>query len=256
MNDHLSVTLGTAHHPRYNPIVAKRAGRSGEQLVTRDSDIRRVLLADLVDRYNDPEHDLIVEEFGCNSARADVAVINGSLHAFEIKSDSDSLDRLPSQIEAYQGVFEYVTLVCGRRLLERARIKVPDWWGLQRALYKSGHVVLRNIRAPKPNPSQDALALAGMLWKVEGLACLRKHGHKVVTSRNTAEEVSNAVAECITVPILTAEVRQAIKARGGSGFPRRSTQGDDSCTTESTAPVNRSPDLSWLLSVPCQHRLD
>jgi hypothetical protein len=70
--------------------------------------------------YTDKQHDLIVEEFGCNSARTDIAVINGSLHAFEIKSDSDSLDRLPSQIEAYQGVFEYITLVCGSRLLKRA----------------------------------------------------------------------------------------------------------------------------------------
>ena len=256
MNAHPSVTLASAHGPRYNPTVAMRASKSVNQLVTRDSDIRRVLLADLGQRYSDPEHDLIVEEFGCNSARADVAVINGALHAFEIKSDSDTLDRLYGQIEAYRGVFEYVTLVCGRRLLERARATVPDWWGLQKAEYRSGCVVLRNIRSPKLNRSQDAIALAGMLWKVEALACLRKHGYRVVTSRNAAEEVSHAVAEYIPVPVLTDEVRRAIKARGGSGFPRKSAQGDDSCTIESTAPVSRSVDLSWLLSVPYQHRLD
>ena len=256
MNDHPSVTLAAKYGPRYNSTVAKRAGKSGEQLVTRDSDIRRVLLADLGQKYSDPEHDLIVQEFGCNSARADVAVINGALHAFEIKSDSDSLERLPGQIEAYRGVFEYVTLVCGRRLLDKARTTVPYWWGLQKAAYKSGQVVLRSIRAPKPNPSQDALALAGMLWKGEALACLRKYAHRVVTSRNTADEVSRAVAECIPVDLLTDEVRQAIKARGGSGFPKKSIQGDDSCTTESTVQVSHLPDLSWLLSVPCQHRPD
>lgn len=241
---------------RYNPTVAKRAGKSEEQLVTRDSDIRRVLLADLGQKYNNPEHDLIVEEFGCNSARVDVAVINGSLHAFEIKSDSDSLERLPGQVEAYRGVFEYVTLVCGRRLLERARTTVPTWWGLQKAVYKGGQIVLQSIRVPKLNPSQDALALAGMFWKVEALACLRKYGHKIVTSRNTAEEVLLAMAECIPVPVLTDEIRQAIKVRGGSGFPRKSAQDDGSCTIESTVPVIHSPDLSWLLSVQCQHRLD
>lgn len=236
--------------------MGKRAGKSGEQLVTRDSDIRRVLLADLGQKYNDPQHDLIVEEFGCNAARADVAVINGSLHAFEIKSDSDSLERLPGQIEAYRGVFEYVTLVCGRRLIERARTKVPDWWGLQKAVYKSGQVVLRPIRAAKPNPSLDVLALAGMLWKVEALACLRKHGHKVVTSKNTAEEVSRAVAECIPVDVLTNEVRQAIKARGGSGFAKRTAPDDDLCTTESIVPLAHSSRLDWLLSVqsPCHLR--
>lgn len=236
--------------------MAKRAGKSAEQLVTRDSDIRRVLLADLGQKYNNPQHDLIVEEFGCNSARADVAVINGSLHAFEIKSDSDSLERLSGQVEAYRGVFEYITLVCGRRLLERARTAVPDWWGLQKAAYTGGRVVLRNIRTPKLNPSQDAAALAGMFWKAEALACLRKYGHKIVTSRNTAEEVLFAVAECIPVRVITDEVRQAIKIRGGSGFPRKSPQDDDSCTIESIAPVSHSPDLSWLLSAQYRHRLD
>jgi hypothetical protein len=58
------------------------------QLVTRDVDIRKVLLAHLAEKFCDPSHDLIVQEFGCKSARTDLAVINGALHAFEIKSDS------------------------------------------------------------------------------------------------------------------------------------------------------------------------
>jgi len=217
-------------------------------LVTRDRDIRRVLLANLQQKYSDKDHDLIVEEFGCNAARTDVAVINGSLHAFEIKSDSDSLDRLPSQVEAYQGVFEYITLVCGRRLLDRARGTVPKWWGLQKAECKCGTVVLRQLRAPKFNPEQNAVALAKMLWKIEGLACLRKYGHRVVTSKQTADEVARAVAENIPIATLTNEVRQAIKIRGGSGFARQSIRDSDSCTIESTVQGTRLPDLSWLLS--------
>jgi hypothetical protein len=130
--------LDPKHAPRYNPTVALRAGKSGEQLVTRDSDIRRVLLADLGQKYKNPEHDLIVEEFGCNAARADVAVINGSLHAFEIKSDSDSLERLPGQIEAYRGVFEYVTLICGRRLIERAERRYRAGGACKRPFTKVG----------------------------------------------------------------------------------------------------------------------
>jgi hypothetical protein len=256
MKEKRTGTLATSCRPRYNASVVKRASKSIRQLVTRDCDIREVLLAELELQYNDPEHDLIVEEFGCKSARADVAVINGSLHAYEIKSDSDSLERLPSQVEAYRGIFEYVTLVCGRRLLDRARWTVPDWWGLQKAEYRGGRVILRQLRAPKLNPSQDLLALARMLWKNEALACLRKYGHKVVTSRNSASEVSRAVADHIPVSLLSDEVRHAIKARGGSGFARRSTLDDDLYTIESTVPPNRSSDLSWLLSVPYQHHPD
>jgi hypothetical protein len=78
-------------------------------------------------------------------------VINGALHAFEIKSDSDTLDRLPSQIQAYQGVFEYLTLVCGRPLLGRARTAVP----LQKVECKNGQLTIQQIRAPQLNPRQD-----------------------------------------------------------------------------------------------------
>lgn len=239
-----------ANKPRYNANVTKRA--KAPKPVTRDSDIRKVLLAALQTKYNDKSHDLIVEEFGCKSARADVAVINGSLHAFEIKSDSDSLDRLPSQMNAYQGVFEFVTLVCGRRLLDRARAEIPAWWGLQKAVQKNGSVTLRELRTPKPNPHQNALALARMLWKTEALACLRKYGHRVVNSKHPADEVWQAVAAHIAIPALTDEVRQAIKARGGSGFAKQSIPDDGLCTTESIVQVTRWPDLSWLLSPQSQ----
>jgi len=162
----------------YNLNVSSKTKTPRSKPVTRDVDIRKVLLEGLEAKYSDRDHDLIVEEFGCKAARADVAVINGVLHAYEIKSDSDSLDRLPSQIDAYQGVFEYVTLVCGRRLLERARTAIPDWWGLQRAEFKGGSISIRELRAPKPNPNQNPLAVAKMLWKTEALVVLRKYGRR------------------------------------------------------------------------------
>lgn len=224
-------------------------------LVTRDLDIRQVLLADLQQRFSDSQHDLIVEEFGCKTARADVAVINGSLRAYEIKSDSDSLDRLSSQINGYKGVFEFVTLVCGRRLLNRARKSIPDWWGLQKAEQQNGKVTIRELRSAKPNPELDPLCLAKMLWKVEALACLRKHGHREVTSRNSAGDVWDAVAKRIPTAVLANEVRVAIKARGGSGFVKQSARGGGSWTIESTVQPAHSSALSWLLSVQSERRL-
>jgi hypothetical protein len=80
--------------------------------VTRDADIRSVLVAELKQRFSDPSHDLILEEFGCKTARIDIAVVNGALHGFEIKSDSDSLARLAGQAEQYGRVFDFVTLIC------------------------------------------------------------------------------------------------------------------------------------------------
>jgi len=218
-------------------------------LVTRDPDIRSVLMYELGQRFSDPSHDLILQEFGCNTARIDVAVVNGSLHGFEIKSDSDSLARLDGQIEQYGRVFDFVTLICGRKLFSAARELVPKWWGLRMARVENGKVVLSEIRRPKQNKSQDKAALARMLWKDEALRCLRKNGCKTATAKNSAEQIWNEAAALLEVKTLADEARLAIKARGGSGFAKQSTQGGGLYTIESTVLLDHySENLTWLLS--------
>jgi|HubBroStandDraft_5_1064220.scaffolds.fasta_scaffold05724_2 hypothetical protein len=219
------------------------------KLVTRDPDIRSVLMRELGQLFSDPSHDLILEEFGCNTSRIDVAVVNGSLHGFEIKSDSDSLSRLDGQVERYGRVFDFMTLICGRRLFSAARELVPKWWGLRIAKLENGKVTLPEIRSPKQNKYQDKSALARMLWKDEALRCLRKNGYKTVTAKNSAEQIWNEAARRLEVKTLADEARFAIKARGGSGFAKQSTQGGGLYTIESTVLLDHySENLSWLLS--------
>lgn len=218
-------------------------------LVTRDPDIRAVLLCELNQRFSDPDHDLILEEFGCNDSRIDVAVVNGSLHGFEIKSDSDSLARLVGQAEQYSRVFDFMTLICGRKLFSAARELVPKWWGLRVARYERGLVTLQEIRSPKQNTDQDKAALARMLWKDEALRCLRKNGYKTVTSKDSAEQIWNEAATRLGVKTLADAARLAIKARGGSGFVKQSTQDGGLYTIGSTVLLDHySENLAWLLS--------
>jgi hypothetical protein len=63
-----------------------------------DSDIRKLLLSHLSSQDED-NPSLVVEELGLNQgdARIDVAVVNGHLHGYEIKSDRDSLRRFHRQ---------------------------------------------------------------------------------------------------------------------------------------------------------------
>jgi hypothetical protein len=219
------------------------------KLVTRDPDIRSVLMRELEQLFSNPDHDLILQEFSCNTSRIDVAIVNGSLHGFEIKSDSDSLVRLVGQVEEYGRVFDFVTLVCGRKLFSAARELVPKWWGLRIARFENGRVTLSEIRRPKQNTSQDKAALARMLWKDEALRCLRKNGYKTVTAKHSAEQIWNEAATLLGVKTLADEARLAIKARGGSGFAKQSTQGGGLYTIESTVLLDHySENLTWLLS--------
>jgi hypothetical protein len=110
-------------------------------------------------------------------------------------------------------------------------------------------VKLSEIRAPQLNATHDNAALARMLWKNEAIRSLRRDGHKEVTYKNSAEEIWAAAAKLLRTEALASEVRSAIKARGGSGFAKRSVQDGGSCTTESIAPLaHYSENLAWLLS--------
>jgi hypothetical protein len=220
-------------------------------------DIRSVLLADLAKKYPDADQDLILEEFGCNSARIDVAVINGALHGYEIKSDSDTTERLDGQIAAYSGVFDFITVVCGKRLLGTIREKIPKTCGITLAVCDDGNIHLREVRKPKKNPSQRKFDLARMMWRDEALRCLRAHGHTHVNSRHHAEEVWRAASDCLHLEVLSEAARLAIKARGGSGFVKQPSQGDDSNTIESIALLDHcSENLAWLLSTLAPGRPD
>jgi hypothetical protein len=216
----------------------------------RDPDIRFKLLREIETRFCDKKHDLILQEFGCNAARIDVAVVNGALHGFEIKSDCDSLERLDLQIAEYGKIFDYVTLVTGNRLFDSARRRVPSWWGIGLAIFTDEAVHIRERRKPKKNPCPDPLSLAQMLWKRETIQCLRRSGMTGFSPNQPADELWAELAQHLPVEVLASEVRAAIKKRGGSGFEWLRTQNGGSSTIVSTAGrLQYRQNLDWLLSL-------
>ena len=93
----------------------------------RDHDIRAALRAKLSRDFAGDDNTCIVEEMGVwsGSVRIDMAVINGELSGFELKSDRDTLERLPFQADLYSRVFDRVSLVVGERHFQRAVDYVP-----------------------------------------------------------------------------------------------------------------------------------
>ena len=86
----------------------------------KDNDIR-VTLIDELNRIN-AQHDYrIIEELAvCDGeARVDVAVANGRLCGYEIKSDADTLERLALQQKCYDKTFDTVSIVVGEKFKDR-----------------------------------------------------------------------------------------------------------------------------------------
>ena len=94
-----------------------------------DAQIRKVIHSQIIPLIVAGSPSRVVDEMEicCGDARVDIAVINGKLHGFEIKSEADTLARLQGQISAYNQVFDTMTIICGKNHLDSIIETIPDW---------------------------------------------------------------------------------------------------------------------------------
>jgi len=182
----------------------------------RDQDIRKALHGKLLAEHHSDPDTLVVDELGLwyGTARVDVAVVNGRLHGFEIKSDRDTLERLEGQSKVYCNVLDRVTMVVGVCHLEETKGRVPDWWGIKVARQGARHAVhFEDVRAPRTNPSIDPVAVAAMLWCEELTEILAQLAAIKGYRGKSRDVLSRRLAEVMPLTDLRAEVRRRLKAR-------------------------------------------
>jgi hypothetical protein len=182
-----------------------------------DSDVRGALRGWLAEKYAGPST-RFVEEMGIwsGSVRIDMAVINGRIHGFEIKSERDTLSRLEGQADLYSQVFDRVTLVAAHKHISKAEIKIPTWWGIARAsVGLGGAIVFKVVRQAKQNPKILPLQVARLLWRAEALDILQRRGLSRGYKSRTADEIFSHLAESLSMKELSQEVRTILKRREG-----------------------------------------
>lgn len=181
----------------------------------RDSDVRKAIINSLSVAHAGDKNTRIVEEMNIwsGSVRIDIAVINGELSGWEIKSDKDDLSRLPIQAEIYSRVFDKVSLVCGKRHVKKAVPIVPSWWSIVSATMDRDNAVLEVERQGEQNPCQEPMLIAELLWKDEALAILERHDTARGYRNKRVRIIYEHLCERLTLSILKDEVRAALKAR-------------------------------------------
>lgn len=166
-----------------------------------DADIRRALLQHLA------AHPLIIEEMGvCGQVRCDVVALSEEMVGYEIKSDADTLRRLPRQVEWYSRVLDRAHVVTTERHLEGVRSVVPEWWGVMVASGPADDVRLQPLREAEDNPSLDTRSLADLLWRPEALAALEVRG----LARGYRSKTFSAMADRLTEHVPPAELRSLV----------------------------------------------
>lgn len=182
------------------------------QFSTNDKLIRSALIHNLEISHKGELRTKIVEELGLThgAARVDVAVVNGILHGYELKSDLDTLIRLPEQIKIYDSVLDKITLVVGKHHLHSAIKMIPDWWGILIAkISKSnGKIVFCNIRKPEENPLKDSISIAKLLWREEALDILEQFNQADGIRSKRRQIIYERLAEVLDQKTLRKKVRE------------------------------------------------
>ncbi len=180
-----------------------------------DADIRPALRRRLLAPHSGDADTVLLEELGlCRGlVRVDLALVNGSIHGYEIKSDRDSLRRLKGQVGVYSKVLDRATLVATPRHLDEATAIIPDWWGILRADPGKRGPRLLSVRRPRRNPERDPRTLVELLWQDASLALLQEHGAARGVRGKPRRFVWDRICTTLDLETIAAAVRTQLKAR-------------------------------------------
>jgi len=82
-------------------------------------------------------------EFRVGDSKADILILNGTSHIYEIKTELDSLERLDGQIKDYIRFSEFVSIVASEKHIDKLLVRAPSSVGII-CLTDKGR--LKNIR--------------------------------------------------------------------------------------------------------------
>jgi hypothetical protein len=181
----------------------------------RDLDVRLAVRSRLNAEHEGDADTRLVEEMGIwnGAVRVDLAVINGELAGYEIKSARDTLSRLPSQAALYNAVFDRVHLVAAEKHCGPAAKDIPEWWGIMVARQSGETVELEEARPAGVNPGVEPIQVARLLWREEALAILARIGADRGVRAGTRERIAARLAETLALDELRYEVRRCLKSR-------------------------------------------
>ncbi|HDR6217343.1 hypothetical protein ABH963_003750 [Bacillus sp. RC55] len=183
----------------------------------KDYHVREQLFKYLEEQYVNCSDTIIINELGIcqGQSRVDVAVVNGIMHGYEIKSESDTLERLPRQIEYYNKVFDRVTIVVAVDYLEHVKKMVPKWWGIISVRNRHGEIKLKKLRQGRANKKIDPFAVSQFLWKDEALEILKEKGLQRGYLSKPKRVILEHLAETIEINELKDLVNLQLKQREG-----------------------------------------
>jgi hypothetical protein len=157
----------------------------------------------------------VIDEMGLNlgSSIIDIAVINGCMMGYEIKSDHDTLRRLEKQILEYNKVFDFLNIVTSKKFAPVIKDYVPKWWGIIEVEEKSDEIKVHQRRKAKPNKHISGYSLLQLLWKEELSELIDTYGLDKRIKNKPKKEIWAYISEMLALDVIKDNVRFYLKSR-------------------------------------------
>ncbi|MBN2268977.1 MAG: sce7726 family protein [Sedimentisphaerales bacterium] len=181
-----------------------------------DAEIRQSFHKKRLRRQHAQKNTLVIDELGLNHGRrrADIAVVNGHLVGYEIKSNDDSLRRLKEQVKSYNAVFDKISIVVGDRYVNSIQNHIPLWWGVIVSVRgPRGAINFNIIRRAQTNINVDPICLARLLWRNEAEEILRERKLPARILRQPREMLYGYLADELNICELRKLIREYFKKR-------------------------------------------
>jgi len=180
-----------------------------------DKEIRQALLIHLGRRSNPPRATLEEVQVCNGNAIADVVAVYKTMHCYEIKGETDSINRIVRQSQFYDQAFPLITLITTANHLKRAEIITPKHWGIVIANPTRGDsIAFKHVRGATRNPSYlPAVALLS-LWRSELINFPNISSHSL--EKMNRQRIAELIASSVPTSAINEIVGQALSSRTSS----------------------------------------
>lgn len=185
-------------------------------MMLNDKDVRKLLLSELQKKYQNDPNTKIINELGIDfgASRIDIAVVNGILHGYEIKSDLDTLERLPRQMKYYNKLFQRMTIVSSRKYYNEVRELVPQWWGIKIVSADGSRLI--DKRKGRLKSSQNKELLLKLLWKKDLEKFIDYTNYPKSYKKYRKNKLINLFKEEVSIEIIRPFVYSVLKERNNN----------------------------------------
>ncbi|MUK78984.1 sce7726 family protein [Aliivibrio fischeri] len=184
-------------------------------MILNDKNIRKAFILKL-NRMN-PKPKKIIEELsvanGC--AIADIVSVNKIIHCYEIKGESDKIERALKQAKYYDQAFNKITLITTSNHLKKAVSLIPNHWGIIESIYteKDGRIKFKYHRKATSNSSMDKFVAMQTLWKSEMLKVSELLGVSFLTKEKNRDFIANKISNENNKNIISEMISDQLKLR-------------------------------------------